>query len=114
MLAHGLSEWVKHDAGVRPGFPLHVLEAIKHGFVALSTANSGVKVVTTLTQGAGLRDAEGKDAVFHINDDVTKIEPTVKRMDDLAKALSWVLGAVHESRFKSWPDVAVQREVVGQ
>jgi len=114
MLAHGLSEFVKHDANVRPGFPLHVLEATKDGFVALSATNSGVEVVTILTQGAGLRDAEGKEAVFHINDDVTKIEPIVERMEDLAKALSWVLGAVHQSRFKSWPDAAVQRDVVGQ
>lgn len=103
ILASGLDEFLKPKTGLRQAFPMHILEALKHGNVAVYGLVPRSRMVTVLTQGAGLADIGGNDAIFHITCESGKIRPDVDRMDAVGRAFTWVIGAVYKARFGNWP-----------
>ena len=103
VITAGLSEIIQPKAGLRPAFPMHVWEAIKHGYIAVCGLDPRARMVSILTQGAGVRDTNGNIAIFQVPVDVKYIRRTVNRMDALAKAFSWLMGIVYKSRYLKWP-----------
>ena len=99
-----LSEMVDPKLGLRRGFPVHVWEALKHGYVAVYGLKPRSRTVSVLTQGAGLRDLGGNEAIFEIPADVKKIYAVANRMEGGAKAFSWLMGVVYKSRYSKWPE----------
>ena len=100
----GLSDIIQPKPGLSPAFPLHVWEGLKHGYVAVYGLKPRARMVSILTQGAGLRDPSGKEAIFGIPADVGKIHMVAKRMEEVAKAFSWLMGVVYKARYSKWPE----------
>lgn len=104
VIASGLSEIIQPKPGLKPAFPTHIWEAIKHGYVAVYGLKPRARTVSILTQGAGLRDTNANRAIFEISADMRQIRIAVNRMEALAKAFSWLMGIVYKSRYSKWPE----------
>jgi len=104
VIAEGLDEMVRSPTGVRPACPIHIWEALKHGYVAVYGLKPRSRLVSVLTQGAGLNDSAGNEAIFEVPTDLKDVRPLVVRVEAVAKALSWLLGTVYKSRYSKWPE----------
>ncbi len=104
VIAAALSEIIQPKQGLKPAFPTHIWEAIKHGYVVVYGLKPRARMVSILTQGAGLRDINGNRAIFEMPADVRQIRKAVDRMEALAKAFSWLMGIVYNSRYSKWPE----------